>query len=115
MEARFSGRPLPTIMGWGEVPSSVASALRARHVVFMHLGARRWRQGAGPTRAEVVGWSRSTALPPLLLVERGGRAPTPPLYKERTGATETRTLALSFFSFWYPSPICNGGGNPGPS
>src|SRR3954469_73108 len=96
-EARFSGRPLPTITGWGEVASSVASALRARHVVFMHLGSRRWRQGAGPTRVEVVGRPQSPALPPLRLVERGGRAPTPPLYKERTGATETRTPSPSFF------------------
>src|SRR3954465_5326992 len=91
VEARFSRRPLPTITGWGEVASSVASALCARHVVFMHLGSRRWRQGAGPTRVEVVGRPQSPALPPLRLVERGGRAPTPPLYKERTGATEIRT------------------------
>src|SRR3954467_13548248 len=65
VEARLSGRPLPTITGWGEVTSPVASALRARHVAFMHLGSRRWRQGTGPTRVEVVGRPQSPALPPL--------------------------------------------------
>src|SRR3954469_2805799 len=102
-------------MGWGEVASPVASALRAHHVVFMHSGLRRRRQGTGPTRVEVVGRPQSPALPPLRLVERGGRAPTPPLYKERTGATGIRTPSPSFLSFWFPSPTCNGGGNPGPS
>src|SRR4051812_35514896 len=78
----------------------------------MHLGSRRWRQGTGPTRVEVVGRPQSPALPPVRLVERGGRAPTPPLYKERTGATEIRTPSPSFFSFWFPSPICDGGRDP---
>src|SRR3954464_5044495 len=76
-EARPSGRPFPIITGWGEVASPVASALRAHHVVFMHSGSQRWRQGTGPTRVEVVGRPQSPALPPLRLVERGGRAPKP--------------------------------------
>src|SRR4051812_9815124 len=102
VEARLSGRSLPTITGRGEAASPVASTLRARHVVFMHLGSRRWRQGTGPTRVEVVGRPQSPALLPRRLVERGDRAPTPPLYKERTGATEIRTPSLSFSSFWFP-------------
>src|SRR3954468_12579633 len=111
-EARLSGRPFPIITGWGEVASPVASVLRAHHVVLMHSGLRRRRQGIGPTRVEVVGRPQSPALPPLRLVERGGRAPAPPLYKERTGAMEIRTPSPSFLSFWFPSPIYDGGREP---
>src|SRR3954462_2738160 len=109
-EARLLRRPFPIITGWGEVAPPVALVLRTHHVVFMHSGTRRRRQGAGPTRVDVVGRPQSPVLPPLRLEERGGRVPTPPLYKERTGATEIRTPSPSFFSFWFPSPICNGGG-----
>src|SRR3954468_8829509 len=111
-EARLSRRPFPIITGWGEVVSPVASVLRTHHVVFMHSESRRRRQGVGPARVDAVGRPQSPALPPLRLVERGGRAPTPPLYKERTGATEIRTPSPSFFSFWFPSPIYDGGREP---
>src|SRR4051812_22622657 len=79
----------------------------------MHLGLRWWRQGVGPTRVVVVGRPQSPALPPLQLVERGGRAPTSPLYKERTGATEIRTPSPSASGFLPPSAM--EGGSPGPS
>src|SRR3954466_821033 len=102
-EARLSRRPFPIITGWGEVAPPVALVLRAHHVVFMHSGSRLWRQGAGRTRVDVVGRPQSPALPPLRLVERGGRGPTPPLYKERTGATEIRTPpSLRLPDSWLP-------------
>src|SRR3954465_11598178 len=109
-EARLSRRLFPIITGWGEVVPPVASVLRAHHVVLMHSESRRRRQGVGPARVEAVGRPRSPALPPLLLEERGGRVPTPPLYKERKGATEIRTPSPSSFCFWFPSPIRDGGG-----
>src|SRR3954464_9754780 len=111
-EARLSRRPFPIITGWGEVVPPVASVLRAHHAVLMHSESRRRRQGVGPARADAVGRPQSPALPPLLLEERGGRGPTPLLYKEREGATEIRTPSPSSFCFWFPSPICDGGGEP---
>src|SRR3954470_6232506 len=101
-EARLSRRPFPIITGWGEVVSPVAPVLRAHHVVFMHLESRRRRQGAGPARVDAVGRPQSPALPPLLLEERGGRVPAPPLYKERKGATEIRTPSPSFYLLSLP-------------
>ena len=38
VEAWSSRRLLPTITGWGEVASPVASVLHARHVALMRLG-----------------------------------------------------------------------------
>src|SRR3954470_6776118 len=111
-EARLSRRPFPIITGRGEVVPPAASVLRAHHVVLMHSESRRRRQGVGPARVDAVGRPQSPALPPLLLEERGGRVPTPPLYKEQKGATEIRTPPPSSFCFWFPSPISDEGGEP---
>src|SRR4051812_27129513 len=46
-EAWSSRHPLPTIMGWGEVASSVASVLHACHVALMRLGWRAVEAGVG--------------------------------------------------------------------
>src|SRR4051812_8493132 len=81
----------------------------------MHLGSRRWRQGAGPTRAEVVGrpsrlpflhfdWWSGAAVPPLRPFIRSGRG-------QRKSALHL--LPSSAFGFLLPSAM--EGGNPGPS
>src|SRR3954462_12021103 len=102
-EARLSRRPFPIITGWGEVVPPVASVLRAHHVVLMHSESRGRRQGVGPAWVDAVGRPQSPALPPLLLEEQGGRVPTPPLYKERKGATEIRAPSPSASGFLPPS------------
>src|SRR3954470_22243335 len=78
------GAPVPTITRWGEVASSVASALLACHASSMHLGLRWWRRKTGPTRVDVEGrprrlpflyfdWLGGAAEPPLCPFIRSGR------------------------------------------
>src|SRR4051812_2603133 len=69
-------RPPPLSSGGGEVASSVASALLARHASSMRLGLRWWRQEAGPTRVEVEGRPRRL---PFLCFDWLGGAVKPPL------------------------------------
>src|SRR4051812_20590694 len=79
-------------------------------------GGRRWRQETGPSLVGAAGRSRFPA--PLVagLAERGGRAPTPPLYKEGKGGMASRTLLSSISScFRFFLSLAMEKGNPGTS
>ena len=76
-EVRSSRRPLPTIMGWGEVALPVPSVLHVRHVSPMRLG---WQTVEAGNRA-VAGWDSGSALAPcasrVLIGQAGRPSPNP--------------------------------------